>query len=129
MYNYAHSQVLGYLCIRAFKIWCVTKVSICQHMSMSSWGHYLQKLASHSAAILRCEIGFNQTFYFFLSHISATPSSSSSVVSIDLFVFHFCSFSYNGVYYNAFKLSTDDIIVSQKEVPMEKKVAFLWAGL
>ena len=36
------------------------------------------------------------------------------VVSIGLLLSHFCSFSYNAVYYKPAKLSTSDVIVSLK---------------
>ena len=39
-----------------------------------------------------------------------------SVVSIDLFRAHFCSFLYSGVNYWAIRLSADEVIVSQKIV-------------
>ena len=50
-----------------------------------------------------------------------------TVVSIELFSFHFIRFSYNEVYYNVLKLSVSDFIASQKESNGEIKRHFFWS--
>ena len=41
----------------------------------------------------------------------------------------FCSFLYNGVYFNRLKLSVNDVIVNQKRFQWRRKATILWVGL
>ena len=68
---------------------------------------------------------WTKTLLFCLKHLE----NIKNISSLHWLLLHSnCSFLYNGVYYDHLVvLSICDVIV--KKVPMENKIAFLWAGL